>query len=141
MAVDHRATDRGFTLLEVLVAFIIAALALGALFNGAAASLSSTETAGRYEEAMSRAQSHLAEASHGAPTRLMTAEGREGNGFHWAVRIAPLSVGAPRPMDPVSGQAAPTMALYSVEITESWTDDGRTRQISLFSRRLGVAPP
>ncbi len=45
MAAERRRRDRGFTLLEVLVAFIIAALALGALFNGAATSMTATATA------------------------------------------------------------------------------------------------
>ncbi len=106
MAVDQRRSDRGFTLLEVLVAFIIAALALGVLFNGATASLTEAGVVGRYEEALSRAQSHLAAASHGTPTSLVSGEGEEGHGFHWAVRIAPIANAPPRPPDPASGTGA-----------------------------------
>ena len=48
--------DRGFTLLEVLVAFIIAALALGVLFQGGIGGLTTANAAARYDEALSRAQ-------------------------------------------------------------------------------------
>jgi prepilin-type N-terminal cleavage/methylation domain-containing protein len=46
--------ERGFTLLEVLVAAAIAALALGVLLQGALASLRSVQVAGHYQEAARR---------------------------------------------------------------------------------------
>ncbi len=141
MAAEPCRSDRGFTLLEVLVAFIIAALALGALFNGTATSLMATATAGRYEEAMSRAESHLAEASHGVPSRIQSQQGEEGNGYQWAVRITPVATAPPRPPDPASGAVPPPLALYAVEVTESWRDSEGPRQIRLVGRRIGVASP
>jgi general secretion pathway protein I len=141
MAADRTLADSGFTLLEVLVAFVIAALALGALFNGATASLAATTVAGRYGEAMSRAQSHLAEASQGTPSGIRSQNGEEGHGFHWAVRIASIATAPPNAPDPVTGAIAPTQALYSIQVTESWTDPSGPRQIRIVSRRVGVAPP
>ena len=41
-------TEAGFALLEVMVAFIIAALALGVLFQSGLSSLRSIKTAARY---------------------------------------------------------------------------------------------
>ena len=60
--------ERGFTLLEVLIAFVIAALALGVLFQGTAGSLGSVRVSGQYQEALSRARSHLEAA--GLASRL-----------------------------------------------------------------------
>ena len=47
----------GFTLLEVLIALIIASIAIAALMRAGAAGLSATDTASRYEEAVARARS------------------------------------------------------------------------------------
>ena len=80
-------SERGFTLLEVVVAFAIAALALSVLFRAATGGMTAVATAGRYEEAVSRAKSHLAAIGHeGAITEGET-EGDDGSGFHWRIRI------------------------------------------------------
>ena len=51
---------RGFTLLEVMVAFAIAALALAALTQAALGGLHATQAAAHTQEALSLAQSRLA---------------------------------------------------------------------------------
>jgi prepilin-type N-terminal cleavage/methylation domain-containing protein len=48
--------DNGFTLLEVLVALVIAALALIVMFRAGGDGLVAVNTASRYEEAIQRAQ-------------------------------------------------------------------------------------
>ena len=65
----HRRTrkERGFTLLEVLIAFVIAALALGVLFEAGVGALRGARAASRYEQAIARARSHLALAVHASP--------------------------------------------------------------------------
>jgi general secretion pathway protein I len=121
------ASDRGFTLIEVLVAFVIAALALGALFQGAAGSLAATGTSGRYDEALSRARSHLAAIGHGIPLSPATQQGEEGHDFQWKVVITPIGT-------------ASALALYSVQVTEGWQDTAGTRRITLVTRRIGAPP-
>ena len=117
--------ERGFTLLEVLVAFVIAALALGVLFRGTIDGLYGAQTAARYEEAVTRAQSHLAALTAGslAPGDR---QGDDGNGFHWRERITPVETTAPA-------------ALYAVSVAVSWTDGSR-RTVELDSERIGAAP-
>ena len=46
---SSRAGQRGFTLIEVMVAFIIASLALGLLFQAASSSGTAAHLAGNYE--------------------------------------------------------------------------------------------
>jgi len=50
----------GFTLLEVVVALAIAAVALVGLFQAGSGGLFAVDTAARAQEAIQRAQSHLA---------------------------------------------------------------------------------
>ena len=61
--------DRGFTLLEVLVAFVIAAISVAALLQGAGAGLASARIAAHYGEALSLARSRLALLSAAAPVQ------------------------------------------------------------------------
>lgn len=146
-------SERGFTLLEVLVAFIIAALALGVLFQGALGGLRSVRVAGHYQEALSRARSHLATLDRGGPLVAGEQTGDDGSGFHWRMRIAPLATAAVAAAaapalpgavasDPdAAGPSAPRAALYAVRVAVSWTSDGGAREVVLDSERVGPAPP
>jgi general secretion pathway protein I len=82
-----RTGQGGFTLLEVLIAFVIAAAALTALTRAGIDGLLALNTASRYEEALTRAQSRLATALHGAPLLPGTLEGDDGGGFRWRVQV------------------------------------------------------
>ena len=119
--------ERGFTLLEVLVAFVIAALALGVLFRGTLGGLRTAQVASRYEEAVTRAQSHLAALTAGGLTPG-DRQGEDGNGFHWRVRIAPVGL-----------TDTGSSALYAVNVSVSWMDGSR-RSVELDSERIGLAP-
>ena len=129
-----RARDAGFTLLEVLVAFIIAAIALSVLFRAAAENEAAAGIAGRYQEALSRARSRLA-ALDAAP--LVTAsdqQGDDGGGYTWRVRVSPLATAPGSP-------AARGPALFAVGVAVAWVQGGRARTVELDTRRVGLAPP
>ena len=66
MVAERTSQDSGFTLLEVVVALAIAALAIVGLFQAASGGLLAVNTAGRVEEAVQRAQSHLAAVGRSA---------------------------------------------------------------------------
>jgi general secretion pathway protein I len=131
--------ERGFTLLEVLIAFIIAALALGVMFDAALGGLRATETASHYQEALSLARSHLASV---ATTALGGREisGADGRGFHFTLHIRPVgTITLPRGPDKDPSQRPQAQAtLYSVSVTETWKADGGERQVRLDSARLGA---
>src|ERR1700680_3114359 len=129
--------ERGFTLLEVLVAFIIAALALGALFRGTLDGLRATQVASRYEQAVTRAQSHLAALTVAGSLVPGDRQGDDGGGFHWRVRITPLIAARIAASPPPGSRNAP--GLYAVSVAVSWMD-GSTRTVELDSERIGLAP-
>ncbi len=131
----HR--DAGFTLLEALIAFVIAAMALGALTQGAAGGLLSARVSAHTQEALSRARSRMA-ALNG---RLAPGEqgGDDGGGYRWRVAVAPVATsGPPQPNDPPQAGRA---VLYAVTVVVSWRMDGAERAVSLSSQRLGAAAP
>ncbi len=135
--VPHRQrTDaRGFTLLEVVVALVIASLALVALFRAGSGGLFASDTAARVDEALERAQSHLAAFGRAGAIAPGEMEGDDGGGYRWSVRVEPIAV------EPVMAQGQPTGAqtLYSVAVRISWGASGHTRSVSLETRRLGAA--
>ena len=130
--------ERGFTLLEVLVAFIIAAAALAAVFSGGLGGLRAAAVSARYTEAVSRAQSHLASASVGDALTASDRQGDEGNGFHWHVRVEPAMTAA-APPGPIRGTRV--LTLYIVRASISWSEDERTRSVELDTMRAATAPP
>lgn len=139
--------EQGFTLLEVLVAFAIAALALSVLFQGAIAGLRSAGVAGRYEEALSRARSHLAALGESLSPMDMQGDyggtssdehdNRPDSSYHWHVRVSPLT-STVRGGDVIGGLPAIRTTLYQVSVAVSWQDGSNTRTVELDSERLGA---
>ena len=131
--------DSGFTLLEVMVAFVIAALALGALMQGAGGGLQASRVTAHTQEALSRARSHLAASA----LALAPGEqgGDDGGGYSWRATITRLLAAAPLRGD--GGQVATRrpLALYSLRVTVAWMMDGGRREVSLDTLRLGQAVP
>jgi general secretion pathway protein I len=130
------AAAAGFTLLEVLVAFAIAALAVGVLMQGATGGLRAVRVAGRVEEATSRARSHMAALGHSGPLLPGTQSGDDGDGYRWRTSIVLLGS---QPLGEVA-QGAPVsrLGLYAVAVAISWTDGDKRRQVELDSRRLDL---
>ncbi len=122
----------GFSLLEVLVAFAIAGLALGVLFGGTSEALQSTAIATRYEEAVVRARSRLAAVGRDGTFVVGEQQGEDGGGFRWRTRIARVNVA------PGSGQGR-VPVLYSVSVAISWGEGGTVRSLQLDTSRVGFA--
>jgi|ERR1700733_12118413 general secretion pathway protein I len=131
--------DAGFVLLEVVIAFVIAALALGVLYQAALAGLHATRTAARYEQALSRARSRLVIAEHGSPLVAGDMQGDDGGGFHWHLHVVPIDTATVQPFDPLGLRHAPDylLTLYSVSVWISWDDFGAERFVRLDTEHIG----
>lgn len=126
--------ERGFTLIEVLVALAIAALGVVAIFNAGSAGLQGVDLAARYVTATRDAEAHLAEV--GASIALADRElgGIDAGGFHWLVRMKPVATRA------TADDGAKRPVLYAVESVEMWQGDGAPRSVRLTTWRLGGPP-
>ena len=128
------AAERGFTLIEVLIAFLIAAAAAGAIVHAATGAVAASRAAGRYDEAVARAESHLASLS-AAPISDGDRQGDEGDGFHWHVQVA--AAGTAQLDSGNSAIPAGTATLYRITVSLSWRDGVARRAVRLDSARLG----
>jgi general secretion pathway protein I len=117
----------GFLLLEVLIAFLIATLALGVIIAASTASLRAAQIAARYDEATVRAQSRLAEAVNGGPLPPGDREGSDGGGYRWHVRVTVVPGETPRPPE----------TLYAVTVWITWRDGAQTRDVRLDTEHIG----
>lgn len=124
----------GFTLLEVIVALAIAGLAFAALFRAGGTGLFAVDTAGRVEEAVVRAQSHLAAIGRDAALVQGDSNGEDGDGYHWWLHVRPLALRLASRQQGPGGRA--TTTLYEVEVRISWPTGGRQRSVTLRSERL-----
>jgi general secretion pathway protein I len=132
-----RPGDAGFTLLEVLVAFAIAAPVVALLLGQGVEAVRTSRAAAQTREAVSRAESRLATLADAA-LRPGERDGDDGNGFRWHTRVAPVASAAPlRGPRPGSLYAAGT-ALYDVTVAVTWPGAG-PRAVTLRTRRLGPA--
>lgn len=131
----------GFTILEVLIAFAIAGLALSVLAKTVGIATQSVRVAGRYQDALSRAQSHLARIGQATALAARSLEIDDGDGFRYRLKIVPVAQLAPKPAgeaDPGPDADTPRLTLFAVEVTESFTENGKVRDIILKTERLGL---
>jgi general secretion pathway protein I len=118
----ERRRDSGFTLLEVMAAFVIASLGSILLYQAGFDGVAGATAAARLQEAVVRAQSRLASIGVLTPLQAEQLSGDDGGGYQWALDITP-------------DQSNGTLTLYRVRLTERY---GR-RQITLSTERLGPA--
>ncbi|KON80387.2 type II secretion system GspH family protein [Azoarcus sp. PA01] len=118
-------TARGFSLLEVLVAFAIMAIALGALYQSLGGSVRATAMSGRHTRAVLTAESVLA-LYESVPGAGLYAEGGSEDGFAWRISSAPY---------PVMSHTPPEWELHQVTVQVSWQESGRERGFRLVTLR------
>jgi general secretion pathway protein I len=127
----------GFTLIEAIVAFAIAGLALAAFVKLASGGLAGTGAAAAYVEATRRAQSRLDTIGVIAPLSVGRSGGEDGDGFSWSATVS--LVGAQRP--PAGAGRTTGMALLEVAVTESWGASFGQRSVTLTTLRIAPASP
>ncbi len=125
----------GFTLLEVVVAFVVLSLALTTIFQIFSAGLARAGELDGYTRALAVAESKLASTGVESPLQEGESSGETPDrAFRWRVSVL---------RDPETEPAAQTrsipLSLYRVEVRVGWrAGDGREREVRLSTLQLGA---
>jgi general secretion pathway protein I len=107
--------SRGFSLLEVLVAFIILALALGVLMRIFSGGLGNISAAEHYSRAVAIAESELANVGVESPLAEGERTGEVEPGYSWRTAVQRFEAST----QPMEGALVP-IDLYQVDVTVKW---------------------
>jgi general secretion pathway protein I len=123
--------DRGFALIEVLVAFTIAATTLAVLFQLFSTDLQSVDRADAYARATLLAESRLDSIGVAEPLAPGMLAGRFDDRFSWKVAIERFV--------PDESAALSASVLYHVHVTVLWRDGPADSAVSLDTLRMAPA--
>ena len=124
--------QRGFSLLEILIAFSILALSLGILLKIFSAGVNTASVAEEYTAAVQIAESLVAGAGVEAPLQVGVATGLENKKYHWRVSVSPFQFA-------VGNVDATAIAatLFKVKVTVNWGDGyADDRLVELITLKL-----
>lgn len=130
---DTADAGRGFVLIEVLVAFVIAALGLMALFDATSTGVRAVDAADDYLVAVRPAQTRLAEVGITIPLAADETYGGVDRGYRWQIFVHPAMQAL------ASDKPAP--ALFAVAVDVSWSGGLRQRAVHLDTLRVVMMIP
>ena len=132
----------GFSLLEVLVAFVIVALVATALFRLFGGALNNAAAADDWSRALLVAESRLALAATATPLREGSEQGTENDGrIRWQTRVAAYATPDTSPDLERAADTMPTK-LFSVTVEVHFpSDNGGDRSVALSTVKIAARNP
>ena len=121
--------DRGFTLVEVVVAIAILALMAGVIFRVNSDSIRNIHRADTLANASAMAQSLIAKVGTEIPLREGEVRGQSGSGLQWRVQMKRYGDATDRAQWPLSA--------YTVVAEVTSRNDPDTQPVALMTLRLG----
>ncbi len=132
---------KGFSLLEILVAFAIMAVALTIVMRIFGSGVNNAVISEEYTLAVQIAESLMARVGAEIPLRAGEISGNEGDTYRWQVAINPVANSGPSAtVDNISAanpneqvQSGPNLQLLSIKVRVAWSeeDEGPQRAIEL----------
>ena len=119
----------GFSLLEVIAAVMLLAIAFTALMKVAGASINLTQNAAEHSQAAMRARSLLDSVFVGEPIRLGSSSGRFDQQYRWQLDVTPWNEAGNVPGMPLH--------LYQLDLDVLWGPLAHPRSAHFRTLRLG----
>lgn len=141
-----RLRQRGFTLIEVLAAFMVFSLLFGVTLQILSTAVGNTRISAEYTQAALWAQSKLDSVGLEEMLEPGVTQGRFDERFSWMMEVEETQVVDERGLDVMADQLP--IALYHVRLTVTWGDEGRReavfetlRSVDIYwqERQLGAA--
>lgn len=128
----RKARQGGFTLLEVLVAFVILALVMGVLTRILSLSMRSLQAAEHHQRALQLAESQLAElGARLSARRSEHLQGKFQQPYSWEAEIAPYEFAN----QSQSAEPSSRVSARLIRVTVSWGEQS-AQQVTLSTIRL-----
>jgi len=130
---------RGFSLLEVLVAFTLFSVALGVLMQIFSRGVNGATVADHYAKATMYAESKLASVGLEEAIKEGTSSGKfEDENYSWQVTVKPYTDPAPRDQQALDFEKQYFAQLYEIEARVTFaSDDQKPRVVSLSTLQFG----
>lgn len=129
---------KGFSLLEILVALTLLALAMGVLMQIFSRGVNSAALADRYAKATMYAESKLATVGVEQELKETAAAGKFDDDFSWGLVVRPYQDPNPKEPSVIDYEKLMPTQLYEIELKVTFTaDDQRERVVNLSTLRLG----
>lgn len=129
-SINHHFQQKGFSLLEMMVAISILAIALVSLYQAAGSATRNVRLHERYAYAVELAESLLA-LNATVPMSGVNESGETSGEFRWRVESRPIDLRNGRL---ISG------SLHAIEVGVGWKDGKKNREIVLNSVVEGARP-
>jgi general secretion pathway protein I len=124
--------NRGFTMIEIVVALLVLSIASAVLFEGFSVGFRNARTADDFTQAVLIAQSKLAPTGVAEPLSAGVSSGEELDKYAWTVRVDPVEVA-------LDDSATPSqLQPFLVAVDVVWSDGGTERTVSLSTLRLAT---
>ena len=124
----------GFSLIEILVAFVVLSLTLSVIMQIFSGGLRNVRHSDNYSRALYLAESRLAALGVEQPLREGVISGELDQRFRWQISVRPYREAV------TADETLLKLALYHVMVVVSWDDGGQARQLELTSLRLAPKP-
>ena len=130
--------SQGFSLLEVLVAFTLFAVAMGVLMQIFSSGVNGAILADRYARATMYAESKLAAVGLEEPLKEGSSSGKFDDDFSWQITVKPYQDPAPKEQQTLDFEKLFFNQLFEIESRVTFTsDDKKQRTVTLTSLQLG----
>jgi len=128
----RRRDQRGFTLIETLVAFVVLVLVLAVILQISSRGARSERLAAEYARATVIANNRLVLLDEDGPLAETTRKGRIDGRYDWELRVRPAQV-----ENPVADPGpVHTYIPFDVHVSVYWDSGGRSRKLTIDTLRL-----